>query len=106
MAIDCILSQRLYADLIPLTQPWASPHVGDEVIAIGFPRRLAGLPTVTRGIVSALDRSLDSGGVNFNDLIKNEAAICPRRGGSPFSEENSSQWCGAAGIDSQICVDR
>ncbi|HMO12968.1 MAG TPA: hypothetical protein PKD64_07685 [Pirellulaceae bacterium] len=106
MAIDCILSQRLYADLIPLTQPWASPHVGDEVIAIGFPRRLAGLPTVTRGIVSALDRSLDSGGVNFTDLIQTDAAIRPRRGRSPFPADIPTRWCGAAGIDSQICVDR
>src|SRR5262249_54804666 len=34
-------------------------HVGDDVVAIGNALALRGGPTVTRGIVSALDRSLE-----------------------------------------------
>jgi putative serine protease PepD len=39
----------------------SSLAVGDDVVAIGNALALRGGPTVTRGIVSALDRSLDTG---------------------------------------------
>jgi serine protease Do len=49
-------------------------NVGDPVIAIGNPLGLEFAGTVTTGIVSALDRSVESGNVSQN-LIQTDAAI-------------------------------
>jgi S1-C subfamily serine protease len=62
---------------------WAeSIEVGDEVAALGFPRSLSGQPTVTRGIVSALDRTMSDG--RFSDLVQTDAAINPGNSGGPL----------------------
>ncbi len=57
-------------------------EVGADVIAVGFPARIAGPPTVTRGIVSGLDRELPSG--IPTDLIQTDAAINPGNSGGPL----------------------
>ncbi|MGH9003493.1 MAG: S1C family serine protease, partial [Acidimicrobiia bacterium] len=54
--------------------------VGDDVIAVGNALGLRGDPSVTRGIVSALGRSLDS----LSGLIQTDAAINPGNSGGPL----------------------
>jgi serine protease Do len=59
-------------------------RVGDEVIAIGNALNLGSQPTVTRGIVSAKDRSLEAQGVELTGLIQTDAAINPGNSGGPL----------------------
>jgi S1-C subfamily serine protease len=59
-------------------------QVGDEVVAIGNALDLSGQPTVTRGIVSALERQIDGQGVSLDDLIQTDAAINPGNSGGPL----------------------
>ena len=49
--------------------------VGDDVVAIGNALALEGGLTVTRGIVSALDRSIDTGTGTLTRLVQTDAAI-------------------------------
>lgn len=60
-------------------------QVGDDVIAIGNALALEGGPTVTRGIVSALDRTIETedGGL-LTELIQTDAAINPGNSGGPL----------------------
>jgi putative serine protease PepD len=51
----------------------AGVAVGDTVLAFGAPLGLSG--TVTSGIVSALDRSLDTGSEKLTGLLQTDAAI-------------------------------
>ena len=53
----------------------ASVTVGDPVVAIGNALALEGGMTVTQGIVSALNRSLDFDSGTLTDLIQTDAAI-------------------------------
>ena len=57
-------------------------EVGADVVAVGFPARIAGPPTVTRGIVSGLDRELPS--EIPTDLIQTDAAINRGNSGGPL----------------------
>lgn len=60
-------------------------QVGDDVIAIGNALALEGGPTVTRGIVSALDRTLGvPGGGQLEPLIQTDAAINLGNSGGPL----------------------
>jgi putative serine protease PepD len=59
-------------------------RVGDELIAIGNALNLGGEPTVTRGIVSALERDLSAGGIRLEGLIQTDAAINPGNSGGPL----------------------
>jgi len=62
--------------------------VGDEVIAIGNALALSGGPTVTKGIVSYLGRSIqvETPGrvIELHDLIQTDAAINPGNSGGPL----------------------
>lgn len=49
--------------------------VGDGVIAVGYPLGLEGAPSVSTGIISALDRTLNEGDVSLTDVIQTDAAI-------------------------------
>jgi S1-C subfamily serine protease len=49
--------------------------VGDDVIAVGYSLDLQGPPSVSRGIVSAIDRSFDTGNGVHTGLIQTDAAI-------------------------------
>jgi S1-C subfamily serine protease len=53
----------------------ASMQVGDQVIAIGNALALEGGLTVTEGIVSAVDRSIETDTSTLTDLIQTDAAI-------------------------------
>ncbi|HLB94578.1 MAG TPA: trypsin-like peptidase domain-containing protein, partial [Nitrospiria bacterium] len=60
-------------------------EIGETLIAIGNALGLEGGPTVTVGVVSALDRSIeDPSGVALGDLIQTDAAINPGNSGGPL----------------------
>jgi putative serine protease PepD len=58
--------------------------VGDEVVAIGNALALEGGMTVTEGIVSALDRSLETESGTLHGLIQTDAAISSGNSGGPL----------------------
>jgi putative serine protease PepD len=58
--------------------------VGDDVVAIGNALALRGGFTVTRGIVSALNRSIDGDNGTLTGLIQTDAAINPGNSGGPL----------------------
>ncbi len=58
--------------------------VGDDVLAIGNALALVGGNTVTRGIVSALDRSVSEPTENLQHLIQTDAAINSGNSGGPL----------------------
>jgi len=58
----------------------ADMKVGDDVVAIGNALGLRGDPTVTRGIVSALNRTVE----NLTGMIQTDAAINPGNSGGPL----------------------
>jgi putative serine protease PepD len=62
----------------------ASLAVGDDVVAIGNALALRGGPTVTRGIVSALDRSVDTGSRTMTGLVQTDASISSGNSGGPL----------------------
>jgi putative serine protease PepD len=53
----------------------ASAAVGDDVVAIGNALALEGGLTVTKGIVSALDRSIETSSGTLHGLLQTDAAI-------------------------------
>lgn len=64
-----------------------STRLGDEVVAIGFALDLDGDPSVTLGIVSALDRTLTEptpSGAALDGLIQTDAAISSGNSGGPL----------------------
>ncbi|MFM8847452.1 MAG: S1C family serine protease [Actinomycetota bacterium] len=62
----------------------ASIRVGDEVVAVGFALDLDGGPTVTRGIISALNRTIENGDGALDGLIQTDAAISSGNSGGPL----------------------
>ena len=62
----------------------AEVEVGDEVLAIGNALGLGDTPTVTTGIVSALERQLQLAGNTLTRLIQTDAAINPGNSGGPL----------------------
>ncbi len=62
-----------------------SLQIGEPVVAIGNALGLEGGPTVTTGVVSALNRSIDEpGGATIHQLIQTDAAINPGNSGGPL----------------------
>jgi len=59
-------------------------HVGDDVLAIGNALDLTGGLTVTRGIVSALNRSVQTQTQTMTGLIQTDAAISSGNSGGPL----------------------
>jgi serine protease Do len=67
--------------------PFADPDtvvVGEWVIAIGNALGLPGEPTVTVGVVSAVNRSTAVGDRVYNDLVQTDAAINEGNSGGPL----------------------
>jgi S1-C subfamily serine protease len=60
-------------------------RVGDPVVAIGNALALEGGPTVSQGIVSALNRTVDTDtGATLRHMIQTDAAINPGNSGGPL----------------------
>jgi putative serine protease PepD len=60
-------------------------RIGEPVVAIGNALDLTGGPTATEGIVSALDRTIDtSEGEHLTHLLQTDAAINPGNSGGPL----------------------
>ena len=80
-----LLKVRNVSDLTPA--PLGSTavlNVGDEVVAIGNALALEGGPTVTKGIVSAIDRSIATDSGTLTGLIQTDAAISSGNSGGPL----------------------
>jgi len=80
----------------------AALQVGDPVVAIGNALALNGGPTVTEGIVSALDRTIstDDGG-RLSHVIQTDAAINPGNSGGPLVNAKGE----VVGIDTAVAGD-
>ena len=76
----------------------ADLKVGDDVVAIGNALALPGGPTVTVGIVSALERSIDQ----LSNLIQTDAAINPGNSGGPLVNSDGE----VIGINTAVAADR
>ena len=69
----------------------ADLQLGQQVIALGYALGLEGGPTVTSGIVSSLDRTIQvqdpdalSGARTYTDVLQTDAAINPGNSGGPL----------------------
>lgn len=64
----------------------SSIEVGEDVIAVGHAFGLKGGPTVSKGVVSALNRTIDTGNrVTMVGLIQTDASINPGNSGGPLA---------------------
>ena len=72
--------------IVPATFADGDVAVGDQVVAIGNALALEGGPTVTQGIVSALDRSIETDQGQLAGLIQTDAAISSGNSGGPLAD--------------------
>jgi S1-C subfamily serine protease len=59
-------------------------RVGQRVFAIGNPFGLTGGPSVTAGVISAINRSIQTERGTFENLVQTDAAINPGNSGGPL----------------------
>ncbi|HEV7762621.1 MAG TPA: trypsin-like peptidase domain-containing protein [Acidimicrobiales bacterium] len=83
-----------------------SLQVGEPVIAIGNALNLGGQPSVTQGIVSAKDRSIQGPGaggedVDLDNLVQTDAAINPGNSGGPLVDVSGQ----VVGVNTAIIAD-
>ncbi len=72
-------------------------ELGERVIALGYALALPGGPTVTTGIISALDRTIQAadpeasgGSRTYQDVLQTDAAINPGNSGGPLVDLNGN----------------
>jgi S1-C subfamily serine protease len=65
-------------------------RTGDGCIAIGSPLGLAGGPSVSVGVVSALGRSVEADDEHLYDMIQTDAAISPGSSGGALLDRSGS----------------
>ena len=88
-------------------------QVGEDVIAIGHALGLEGGPTVSKGVVSAIGRSIDTDAqTTIVDLIQTDASINPGNSGGPLVNSraeivgiNTAIIEGSQGIGFSINID-
>jgi len=78
-----------------------SVRIGDDVVAIGFALGLDGDPSVTLGIVSALDRTIGTDGFFLDGLIQTDAAISSGNSGGPLANARGE----VVGINTAVARD-
>ena len=93
----------------------ADLQIGESVVAIGHALDLPGGPTVTVGVVSAVDRAITNVGpqrLTLSDLIQTDASINPGNSGGPLLNlygevvgVNSAGAGSASGIGFAIAMD-
>ncbi|HEX2031680.1 MAG TPA: trypsin-like peptidase domain-containing protein [Actinomycetota bacterium] len=88
-------------------------ELGEQVLALGFALGLEGGPTVTAGIISALNRTIGAQDVTFEGLIQTDAAINPGNSGGPLVDLtgqvvgiNTAKAGGAENIGFAIAINR
>ncbi|MEX0567648.1 MAG: S1C family serine protease [Candidatus Njordarchaeota archaeon] len=59
--------------------------VGQIVVAVGYPLGLIGEPSVTIGVISALNRTIRAPNVTLENVIQTDAAINPGNSGGPLA---------------------
>jgi serine protease Do len=75
-----------YYDLpVRETAKGSEVKIGQTAIAMGTPFGLVGGPTVTVGIVSALNRSIQTQVTFMEQMIQTDAAINPGNSGGPLA---------------------
>jgi len=70
--------------ITPATLATEDVAVGDQVVAIGNALALEGSPTVTEGIISAVDRTIQAENGSLRGLIQTDAAISSGNSGGPL----------------------
>ena len=91
----------------------SSLRVGDDVLAIGNALNLGGAPSVTRGIISAKERSLATATESLDHLIQTDAAINHGNSGGPLIDAkgavvgiNTAIFENAQSIGFSIAIDQ
>ncbi|MCZ7356649.1 MAG: trypsin-like peptidase domain-containing protein [Candidatus Methanoperedens sp.] len=83
---------------VPETAKGNGLKIGQMAIAIGSPLGLVGGPTVTAGVISALNRSIQTEVTFMEGLIQTDAAINPGNSGGPLVDSKGV----VVGINSAI----
>ena len=100
--------------LVPATLGKSSDLlVGEDVVAIGYALGFEGAPTVSKGVVSALGRTIDTDqNITMGDLIQTDASVNPGNSGGPLVNDraevvgiNTAIIRGVQGIGFAINVD-
>ena len=82
---DLAVIQADVKDAVPAKfAPTGSVEVGEPVLAIGYALNLQGTPTVTSGVVSALDRVIPETTTSISGAIQTDAPINPGNSGGPL----------------------
>jgi putative serine protease PepD len=76
-------------------------QVGDSVVAVGNALNLGATPTVTTGIVSALNRTIEAEGESLENLIQTDAAINRGNSGGPLVNASGK----VIGVNTAIAAD-
>ena len=87
--------------------------VGEDVVAIGYALGFEGPPTVSKGVVSALGRTIDTERhITMSDLIQTDASVNPGNSGGPLVNDraevigiNTAIIRGVQGIGFAINID-
>ena len=84
-ATDLAVLQIETEDLDPIDLGQSSGlQVGEAVLAMGHALNLPGGPTVTTGVVSALNRTIEEDDISILDAIQTDASINPGNSGGPL----------------------
>ncbi len=71
-------------NIVPAALAATDAEVGDDVVAVGNALALEGGLTVTSGIVSAIDRSIETSSGTMTGLLQTDAAISSGNSGGPL----------------------
>ncbi len=91
---------KIKAISLPVAEIGKNDHlkIGQMALAIGSPLGLVGGPTVTAGVISALERSIQTEVTYMEGLIQTDAAINPGNSGGPLIDSKGD----VIGVNSAI----